>query len=203
VKNSSGPWLLLHMHKCCRDLLPNSYDLDYINGLVAVERATQQQQQQPSQQQQSPVATGVAGGELEQLLTNAKQQEQGLRMRALRLRFIDDSKLRANEAGCAKGTEEEAAAPGSGQSSPSTSSTSSRPQEPQHEATLLQAAAAAAVQASTSGPQANPSLQQSQQQILSSNQAQGPKRRRLRSSGRTPVRSIQQLMQELQLPEAR
>jgi hypothetical protein len=186
--------------------------LAVINAMIAREQEcqdTHQQQQQQHQwqlqeqlsaaaqhhqphslmQQQQTDDTGSTTDNLQQWLSAASQQEHTLRMRALRLRFIDESKLAA---ALAEDAEDDGLE--------SNSSPASQPDAQQHQQAPAHSpaqAAAAAVGDRGSGADGDSAVSSS------GSQAAAKKRGRLRSSGRTPVRTIEQVMQEMQLPKSR
>jgi hypothetical protein len=172
-RQRTGPGLLQHMQKCCGDLLPSTYSTDHIKSLLAAELQRQQHTQPDA-------STHQPGGDadIQAVVTAACQQEHTLRMRALHLRFIDDSKqplsaaaaAAAAEAGAGSDDEEEP---------PDTTPTPEEEQPAQPDS-------------------ANPSSSSNSQQPAVSR-----KRGRQRTAGRTPVRSIEQVMQEMQLPKTR
>jgi hypothetical protein len=215
---------MLHMHKCCGDLLPSTYDLPSLHSWVAqdshskrqtAQRQAQSQeltpnpqheqdeQQQGQQQQQvqqhdrldtNSQQQDISTGELQQVLAAASEQEHALRMRALRLRFISEGlQQAADDSG---DSEEDANDPCS---TAATAPVSEQQQGQSSRAEPTQAAAAAAVRAAadraTAGDAADGGTSSSQPAVK--------RRGRLRSSGRTPVRSIDEVVQQLQLPTAR
>lgn len=111
---------------------------------------------------------------MQAVVTAACQQEHTLRMRALHLRFIDDSKQPSVAAPAAAAAAEAGGGAEEDEEPPDTTPTAPQlPAEPDF------------VSPSTTQP------------------AVTKKRGRQRSSGRTPVRTIEQVMQELQLPKTR
>jgi hypothetical protein len=216
--------MLLHMHKCCVDLLPSACNLHHIQSLSAQDY--QQPAGQPQQQQDCAAGSSSSVQELQQLLEAAKQQEHTLRMRALRLRYIDEAKQQAVTA-AAEDTEDAEDDIHHGQTNTATLnptvSTSglvlpatavqqqhSQPAQPsssQRDAVDAAAAAAlseeAAAVAAMPGAHVRAEAAPTHNSSGSSKQGVVKKRARLRSAGRTPVRSIEEVMQEMQLPKAR
>jgi len=209
-KHPSGPRLLLHMHKCCGDLLPSTYDRPYLQELLAQEQSQQHSQQthrqQPDGQQPSleidqlRADSADSTQHFQQVLAAAGEQEHTLRMQALRLRFIGE----ATQAHAQAAPEAEDVDDGLVDSSPTTSPGShptavqepgvkGHPTEDAESTTATGAAAAAA----TGAPAA----------ACDDSNVQKPgvakRRGKLRSSARVPVRSIEQVMQAMQLPHAR
>lgn len=223
TKQPTESKMLLHMHKCCVDLLPSAWDLPHIQRMSA------QDYQQPAgqpQQQQDCAAGSSSVQELQQLLEAAKQQEHTLRMRALRLRYIDEAKQQA-AAAAAEDTEDaednlhhdqtntatlNPTVSTSGLRLPATAvqqqhSQPTQPSSSQRDAVDAAAAAAlsgaAAAVAAMPGAHVRAEAAPTHSSSSSSTQGVVKKRARLRSAGRTPVRSIEEVMQEMQLPKAR
>lgn len=224
-KQASGSKLLLHMHKCCGDLLPSTCDLTHVHSWAAQDshskrqtasrqlhpqestpntpqqqdgqhQGQQQQVQQPRRLDSSIQQQNISTGELQQLLAAASDSEHILRMRALRLRFISDGEQQA--AHHSGNSEEEAEDPCSTAATAPSSQQQQRQSaraEPSQAAAVAAAAVLAAADRATAGDAADVGASSSQPAVK--------KRGRLRSSGRTPVRSIDEVVQELQLPKAR
>lgn len=133
---------------------------------------------QRQQHTQPHASTHQPGGDsdIQAVVTAACQQEHTLRMRALHLRFIDDGKQPSSSAAAA------VEAGGGTDDEEEPPDTTPTPQE-------------LPVELDSVSPSSSSSS--SQQPAVSR------KRGRQRSAGRTPVRSIEQVMQEMQLPKTR
>lgn len=207
-KHPSGPRLLMHMHKCCGDLLPSTYDKPYLQRLLAQEQSQQQPQQnhqqqpdgqQPSLQVEQLQADSADSTEhFQQVLAAAGEQEHTLRMQALRLRFIGEATQHAQAASEAEDVEDDSLVDSS-PTLPGSHPTAVREPGAQEHPTehAKSAAAATGAPAAAAAPAA----------ACGDSSGQKPpaakRRRKLRSSGRVPVRSIEQIMQAMQLPHAR
>jgi hypothetical protein len=141
-------------------------------------------QQQHRQQQAGGI--GSSTDSLQQWLSAASQQEHTLRMRALRLRFIDESKLATTAADKAGNDGLD-------------SSPASQPRAQQHRQGPAHNPAQAAAAVDDSGNDADGDTAVSS----GGSQPAARKRGRLRSSGRMPMRTTEQVMQEMQLPKSR